>query len=343
MKNLSNKGKSTWRELESSQRTENFLWEDKNFFSLRRQRRPEEESQARAEVELSHQGNLHDGLRSASLSRGCLRQRLHRRLPAAAKVLQPLDILCKIKSIAFWAANFNGSLQNYLMNVSFTTDEKDNVEFNQDGDVLAHYDIMNFQHVNRSFSYVKIGDWNNHTLNFTDEIKPPNGTAKFSSVCSKPCPAGAYKVIKSRSSEFFNQEYCIKNSRSAWNWFHQFLIIEFRCNFFLRRLQRRIVRWLVDTVSCLHRRFRYFKRPEVRSRAIAVGCVSRARKINIWKTRHTARTVRPVHGRTPTKQVRDWIIRNSWCLNENRFIVPGAFSRLQRTNSLVFVNWIFIG
>lgn len=103
------------------------------------------------------------------------------------------------------------------MNVSFTTDEKDNVEFNQDGDVLAHYDIMNFQHVNGSFSYVKIGDWNNHTLNFTDEIKPPNGTTKFSSVCSKPCPAGAYKVIKSRSSEFFNQEYCIKNSRSAWN------------------------------------------------------------------------------------------------------------------------------
>lgn len=81
------------------------------------------------------------------------------------------------------------------MNVSFTTDEKDNVEFNGDGDVLAHYDIMNFQ-FNDVFSYVKIGDWNNHTLNFSDDIKPPNGTIKFSSVCSKPCAPGFYKVIQ---------------------------------------------------------------------------------------------------------------------------------------------------
>lgn len=82
------------------------------------------------------------------------------------------------------------------MNVSFTTAEKDHVEFNSDGDVLAHYDIMNFQgSSDGTFSYVKIGDWNNHTLNWSADIKPPNGTAKFSSVCSKPCPAGFYKVI----------------------------------------------------------------------------------------------------------------------------------------------------
>jgi metabotropic glutamate receptor 3 len=84
------------------------------------------------------------------------------------------------------------------MNVSFTTAEKDYVEFNQDGDVLAHYDIMNFQKMqNGTYSYIKIGDWNNHTLNFSDEIKPPtapNATEKFTSVCSKPCKAGQYKV-----------------------------------------------------------------------------------------------------------------------------------------------------
>jgi hypothetical protein len=87
--------------------------------------------------------------------------------------------------------------QNYLLNVSFTTIEKDYVEFNQDGDVLAHYDIMNFQQMsNGSFSYVKIADWNNHTLNFIDDIKPPstNGSEKFSSVCSRPCKSGEYKV-----------------------------------------------------------------------------------------------------------------------------------------------------
>lgn len=81
------------------------------------------------------------------------------------------------------------------MNTSFTTVEKDTVEFNQDGDVVPRYDIMNFQqHANGTFSYVKIGFWNNHTLDFIDEVKPPNGSEKFSSVCSKPCAAGFYKV-----------------------------------------------------------------------------------------------------------------------------------------------------
>lgn len=81
------------------------------------------------------------------------------------------------------------------MNTSFTTAEKDNVDFNNDGDVLAHYDIMNFQQSpNGTFSYVKIGDWNNHTLEFSADIIPPNGAKKFSSVCSKPCAAGYYKV-----------------------------------------------------------------------------------------------------------------------------------------------------
>lgn len=81
------------------------------------------------------------------------------------------------------------------MNTSFTTVEKDTVEFNQDGDVVPRYDIMNFQqHANGTFSYVKIGFWNNHTLDFIGEVKPPNGSEKFSSVCSKPCAAGFYKV-----------------------------------------------------------------------------------------------------------------------------------------------------
>lgn len=86
-------------------------------------------------------------------------------------------------------------MQNHLLNVSFTTAENDLVNFTQDGDVRAHYDIMNFQKSeDGSFSYVKIGDWNNYDFNMTAEIKLPD--EKFSSVCSKPCPPGYYKVIK---------------------------------------------------------------------------------------------------------------------------------------------------
>lgn len=89
--------------------------------------------------------------------------------------------------------------QNFLMNVSFTTEEKENVEFNQDGDVTAHYDIMNFQQMpDGSFAYVQIGDWDNHSLEIYGDFKPPsNGSLKFSSVCSKACSPGFYKVIKS--------------------------------------------------------------------------------------------------------------------------------------------------
>lgn len=58
------------------------------------------------------------------------------------------------------------------MNVSFTTDEKENVEFNQDGDVTAHYDIVNFQRMSDgSFAYVKIGDFYLYFLISTEAKK----------------------------------------------------------------------------------------------------------------------------------------------------------------------------
>lgn len=85
-------------------------------------------------------------------------------------------------------------MQNYLMNVSYITDEKEVVEFNQEGDPSPRYDIMNFQMIqDGTYDYVMIGEWINHTLNFFRNIQsPPNGPIK--SVCSKPCQSGYYKV-----------------------------------------------------------------------------------------------------------------------------------------------------
>jgi hypothetical protein len=81
-----------------------------------------------------------------------------------------------------------------LLNVSFTTEEKDQVEFNQDGDVSAYYNIMNFQYLgNNSYDYVHIGEWNNHTLTFIGTYQPPPSGAVIS-VCSSPCSRGYYKV-----------------------------------------------------------------------------------------------------------------------------------------------------
>lgn len=84
--------------------------------------------------------------------------------------------------------------QNHLMNVSFTTEERDVVEFNQDGDASAHYDIINYQMKDdNSYDYVQIGEWINHSLNFFKTLQsPPSGKVK--SVCSDPCMPGFYKV-----------------------------------------------------------------------------------------------------------------------------------------------------
>lgn len=71
------------------------------------------------------------------------------------------------------------------------------VEFNQDGDVSAFYNIMNYQYLgNDTYDYVEVGNWYNHTLSFFDTIQPPpSGFVK--SVCSDPCPRGYYKVQQS--------------------------------------------------------------------------------------------------------------------------------------------------
>lgn len=155
------------------------------------------------------------------------------------------------------------------MNVSFTTEEKDSVEFNSDGDVLAHYDIMNFQrNSDNTFSYVKIGDWKNHTLNFSGDIKPPNGTAKFSSVCSKPCPAGSYKVIKDRSNNSH------PSHKKCTNWLNS--IFKNCCRDFY------FIRILVPSFNFydFHTFYRFSKRLAEPSRATVVGCAWSVRQIN---------------------------------------------------------------
>lgn len=159
------------------------------------------------------------------------------------------------------------------MNVSFTTDEKENVEFNQDGDVRAHYDIMNFQKMpNGSFSYVKIGDWDNHSLHFSNTFKPPgtgNGSSKFASVCSKACNPGFYKVIKlcHCTIDWFSirdcseSEKCHKKFIDEWPKFCHFLTeIIFYCS----PSHCSFIKWLAALRL-----------------VIAVGCASSVKKMNI--------------------------------------------------------------
>ncbi|XP_044738786.1 metabotropic glutamate receptor 5-like [Chrysoperla carnea] len=92
---------------------------------------------------------------------------------------------------------FNGSLfKSYLMNVSFTLEDGDVVEFDSRGDPPGRYDIMNFQLLeDGNYDYIQVGDWNNGTLGFTRDLQfgPDRGLRPPESVCSRPCDPGSYK------------------------------------------------------------------------------------------------------------------------------------------------------
>lgn len=51
---------------------------------------------------------------------------------------------------------------------------------------------MNYQLNNGTYDYVLIGEWNNGSLNLSEDPEYPTGPVE--SVCSKPCSPGFYKV-----------------------------------------------------------------------------------------------------------------------------------------------------
>ncbi|XP_063225236.1 metabotropic glutamate receptor 1-like isoform X2 [Bacillus rossius redtenbacheri] len=98
---------------------------------------------------------------------------------------------------------FDGSLfKSYLLNVSFTYDDDELVEFDRRGDPPGRYNIMNYQLLpNGSHDYVHVGDWNNGTLLMWHELQPPPPGHRVESVCSRPCPPGYYKNLQTGGQE----------------------------------------------------------------------------------------------------------------------------------------------
>ncbi|XP_065079892.1 metabotropic glutamate receptor 1-like [Ochlerotatus camptorhynchus] len=114
---------------------------------------------------------------------------------------------------------FNGTqFFNYLMNVSFSHDG-DLVEFDNRGDPPGRYDIMNFQLINGSYDYVPVGEWNNGSLTFTQNLQ----ASPVESVCSKPCPPGSYKNLQTGGQEKQCCWVCVPCER------HQILYNETHC------------------------------------------------------------------------------------------------------------------
>ncbi|XP_055551060.1 metabotropic glutamate receptor 5-like [Wyeomyia smithii] len=119
---------------------------------------------------------------------------------------------------------FNGTLfLNYLMNVSFTYESGDTVEFDSRGDPPGRYDIMNYQLLeDGSYDYVQVGEWNNGSLNFLRDLQEAS-TGPVESVCSKPCLPGYYKNLQTGGQEKQCCWVCVPCEK------HQFLYNETHC------------------------------------------------------------------------------------------------------------------
>uniref|UniRef100_T1IT32 G-protein coupled receptors family 3 profile domain-containing protein n=1 Tax=Strigamia maritima TaxID=126957 RepID=T1IT32_STRMM len=87
---------------------------------------------------------------------------------------------------------------NYLLNVSFIDLAGSEVKFDERGDGLGRYIIMNYQMIgNNSYEYKVIGKWFNGLRMDPDDIVW-NGARREvpQSVCSQPCSIGQIKIVQ---------------------------------------------------------------------------------------------------------------------------------------------------
>ncbi|XP_076634779.1 metabotropic Glutamate Receptor [Colletes latitarsis] len=88
--------------------------------------------------------------------------------------------------------------RNYLLNVSFTDAAGSEVKFDEHGDGLARYEILNFRksdlNGSNGYHYRVVGKWYNSLDIHTDELVWAKGTKDIpTSACSLPCEPGMIK------------------------------------------------------------------------------------------------------------------------------------------------------
>ena len=93
-------------------------------------------------------------------------------------------------------------LFDHLKNVSFVDSANDTMEFNENGEVSARYDIMNFREENSQKRFVTVGTWRADDGNLGGSLKINDvkwhggNTTTPSSYCSLDCPFGNVKKTR---------------------------------------------------------------------------------------------------------------------------------------------------
>ncbi|XP_052086122.1 metabotropic glutamate receptor-like isoform X1 [Mytilus californianus] len=117
-------------------------------------------------------------------------------------------------------------LKLYLLNTSFIDKYGALVKFNEKGDALGRYNIMNYQ-LNRNtrlYEYVLVGNWSTSLELETEKIVWAGGTKDIpSSRCSRPCEYDEYKHVGKNGNSNQCCWMCIKCKE------YQYLKDEFTC------------------------------------------------------------------------------------------------------------------
>ncbi|XP_056612387.1 metabotropic glutamate receptor 5b [Triplophysa dalaica] len=88
-------------------------------------------------------------------------------------------------------------LLEFLMKTNFTGVTGENIYFDENGDSLGSYVIMNFKKMGKDyFDYTNVGSWDKTGLQIEDDEIWPNKDDIIKSVCSEPCDKGQIKVIR---------------------------------------------------------------------------------------------------------------------------------------------------
>ncbi|XP_057330958.1 metabotropic glutamate receptor isoform X1 [Microplitis mediator] len=105
--------------------------------------------------------------------------------------------LCKGKGLCQAMIDYDKGIfyKNYLLNVSFTDSAGSEVKFDEHGDGLARYEILNFRkndpNISNGYNYQVVGKWyNGLSINIEEFVWAKGDKSIPTSVCSLPCESG---------------------------------------------------------------------------------------------------------------------------------------------------------
>ncbi|XP_062584949.1 metabotropic glutamate receptor-like isoform X1 [Saccostrea cucullata] len=144
--------------------------------------------------------NGSERLSSATFKQETKVQFIHDAVHAIARAIDAmLNATCKTEDLCDEMRQINGKiLRDYILNTTFDDGYGALVKFDEKGDAMGRYNIMNFQwnETSHSYQYSTVGSWTDRLSLDTDKIIWAGRTKETpSSRCSRPCNFNEIKFV----------------------------------------------------------------------------------------------------------------------------------------------------